>query len=257
MPISAANAAPERPASRIAVISGPSSRSIASPIRSATKISAPNLRIGIADWNARITPSRNEISATIGSASAPTRSQMRHTSFQRIVDGCSSAYDQRSGGLADEDDLLAQVFAHAGGDDADLLDGRSARRRRIEVVAERLRVELLQQRLECRTCRFATWTSPALRCCDQVDEQRDTRAIAVIDVGRIDDDALIGCRRDRAPALVPHAPDRRRLEAAGQGQDASAVGGVGNRDCRHQRLLAGSARTELRRHEMRIFGIES
>ena len=36
VPISAANAAPDRPASRIAVINGPSSRVIASPTRSAT-----------------------------------------------------------------------------------------------------------------------------------------------------------------------------------------------------------------------------
>ena len=128
--------------------------------------------------------------------------------------------------------------------------------RRIEVVAKCLRVELLQQRLECRT-QVRDLDVAGLALLDQVDEQRDARAVAVIDVGCIDDDALIGCRRDRAPALVPHAPDRRRLEAAGQGQDASAVGGVGNRDCRHQRLLARSARTILRRHEMRIFGIES
>ncbi len=49
VPISAANAAPERPASRMAVISGPSSRSIDNPIRSATKISAPKRFIGTAD----------------------------------------------------------------------------------------------------------------------------------------------------------------------------------------------------------------
>src|SRR5437773_608230 len=85
--LQAAKAAPDRPARRIAVIKGPSSRSIASPIRSATKISAPNFFIGIADWKARMTPSRNEISATIGSASAPTFSQISHTSFQRTVEG--------------------------------------------------------------------------------------------------------------------------------------------------------------------------
>ena len=111
VPISAANAAPERPASRIAVISGPSSRSIASPTRSATKISAPNLRIGTADWKARITPSRNEISATIGSASAPTRSQIRQTSFQRIVAGCSSAYTSAAAVSPMKTTCCAQVFA--------------------------------------------------------------------------------------------------------------------------------------------------
>jgi hypothetical protein len=123
-------------------------------------------------------------------------------------------------------------------------------------LAECLRVELLQQRLECRM-QVRDLDVARLALLDQVDEQRDTRAIAVIDVGRIDER-----RADRAPPRSragsrPTRPDRRRLEAAGQGQDASAVGGVGNRDCRHQRLLAGSARTILRRHEMRIFGIES
>ena len=91
VPISAAKAAPERPASRMAVISGPSSRSIDNPMRSATKISAPKRFIGTADWNARIIPSRTEISATIGSASAPTCSQMRKTSFQRTLRGLRAA----------------------------------------------------------------------------------------------------------------------------------------------------------------------
>ena len=91
VPISAANAAPERPARRIDVISGPSSRSIDNPIRSATKISAPKRFIGTADWNARIIPSRNEISATIGNASAPTCSQMRQTSRQRTLRGWRAA----------------------------------------------------------------------------------------------------------------------------------------------------------------------
>ena len=164
VPISAANAAPERPASRIAVISGPSSRSIARPIRSATKISAPNLRIGIADWNARITPSRNEISATIGSASAPTRSQIRHTSFQRIVDGCAQRVDQRRRRLADEDDLLAQVVAHAGGDDADFLDRRAPRRPadRDRGRAPADRTAAAASRTRASGSRPAT--SPALRC---------------------------------------------------------------------------------------------
>ncbi len=96
VPISAANAAPERPASRIAVMSGPSSRSMDSPIRSATKISAPKRFIGTADWNARIMPSRNEISATIGSASAPTRSQIRQTSRQRTLRGWRAAKESAS-----------------------------------------------------------------------------------------------------------------------------------------------------------------
>jgi hypothetical protein len=44
VPIWAANAAPVRPANTIAVISAPSSRSIASPTPFTTKITAPNCR---------------------------------------------------------------------------------------------------------------------------------------------------------------------------------------------------------------------
>ena len=150
VPISAAKAAPERPASRIAVISGPSSRSIDRPIRSATKISAPKRFIGTADWNARIMPSRNEISATIGSASTPTCSQMRQTSFQRTLRGWRAAIHERRGRLADELDLRPDVAPEAEGGEPDLLDRRPARRLRIEVVLEDARVELLQQRLRTR-----------------------------------------------------------------------------------------------------------
>ena len=72
-------------------MSGPSSRIIAIPTRSATKISAPNRRIGTADWNARMSPSRNEMSATMGRPSAPTRSLIRQTSRQRTTEGFITA----------------------------------------------------------------------------------------------------------------------------------------------------------------------
>jgi hypothetical protein len=49
VPSSAAKAEPDRPAKIMAVIKGPISRSIETPMRFATKISAPNRRIGIAD----------------------------------------------------------------------------------------------------------------------------------------------------------------------------------------------------------------
>ena len=84
---------------------GPSSRSIDRPIRSATKISAPKRLIGIADWNARITPSRNEISATIGSASAPTRSQIAPDVLPADRRRVPRRVDQRGRSLADELDL--------------------------------------------------------------------------------------------------------------------------------------------------------
>ena len=95
-------------------------------------------------------PSRNEISATIGSASAPTRSQMRQTSRQRTLSRMARRVDERRGGLADELDLRADVAPDASAARADLLDRAAARRLRIEVVLEDPRVELLQQRGERR-----------------------------------------------------------------------------------------------------------
>ncbi len=50
LPSVAANAAPVRPASTIAVINGPISRTIAMPTMSATKMSAPNCRSCAAAW---------------------------------------------------------------------------------------------------------------------------------------------------------------------------------------------------------------
>ena len=48
VPISAAKAEPERPASTMAVINGPSSRVMARATRLTTKRSTPNCRIGMA-----------------------------------------------------------------------------------------------------------------------------------------------------------------------------------------------------------------
>ena len=111
VPISAANAAPERPASRIAVISGPSSRRIDKPTRSATNSSAPNWRIGTADWNARMMPSRNEMSATIGNAFTPTCSQVYQTSFHRTLRRIADREPQRGTRFSDKGDLRLDVAA--------------------------------------------------------------------------------------------------------------------------------------------------
>lgn len=56
VPICAAKAAPERPATMIAVMSGPISRDTETLTRSATKRFAPNFRSWIAAWNARTAP---------------------------------------------------------------------------------------------------------------------------------------------------------------------------------------------------------
>ena len=96
------------------------------PIRSATKISAPKRFIGTADWNARIMPSRNEISATIGSASAPTRSQMRQTSSSARCADARPRSTSAAVSLADERRSASRdVAPDAGGGAADLLDRRA------------------------------------------------------------------------------------------------------------------------------------
>ena len=66
VPISAANAEPERPITTTAVISGPSSRVIEMATALATRCSAPNLRSSYAAFSARIVPMKKEISEVIG-----------------------------------------------------------------------------------------------------------------------------------------------------------------------------------------------
>ena len=72
VPISAANAEPERPMTTIAVISGPSSRVIEIATAVATRSIAPNLRNSYALCSARINPIKNVMSDRIGSARTPT-----------------------------------------------------------------------------------------------------------------------------------------------------------------------------------------
>ena len=81
-PSSAANAAPERPQTTIAVIKGPSSRQMEMPIRSATRMLAPNCLSCAAVWNAMARPTRKLIRMTIGTASAPERSIVAGNSRQ-------------------------------------------------------------------------------------------------------------------------------------------------------------------------------
>ena len=106
------------------------------PIRSATKISAPKRRIGTADWNARISPSRNEISATIGNPSAPTRSQMRQTSRQRTLAGFTMAL--ASAATISPMKLTWSRMSRQMDDGraTDFLDDRRTLRLRVEIVLE-------------------------------------------------------------------------------------------------------------------------
>ena len=166
-------------------------------------------------------PSRNEISATIGSASAPTRSQMRQTSFQRTRRRMPHARSTSAAAVSPTNvDLLAHVVATMPAAMAPI--SSTAGRRggsRIEVVLERRRVELVQQRRRTRASGSRPRRRPSRGCAQQVDEQRDAGAVAVIDVGCIDDDALSGAAAI-ARRLSSHTP---RIVVASRRPDSARM----------------------------------
>ena len=107
-------------------------------------------------------------------------------------------------------------------------------------LRELVNVELLEQRLECRReMRDLHVTGLALR--DEIDQQRDAGAVAVVDVGRIDDDAPSGSGGDRAAGLRPTRAGSSLRRAVRTAQDAPAVRSVRNRERRHQRSAANAA----------------
>lgn len=71
VPISAANAAEERPANKMTVIKGPISRTMPSAANGPTKETAPNCFIPMAAWKDRMTPIKNATKPTIGKAAIP------------------------------------------------------------------------------------------------------------------------------------------------------------------------------------------
>jgi hypothetical protein len=87
VPSSAAKAEPVRPERMTAAISGPSSRSSEMPTRFGMKISAPNWRIGIEDWKARISPISTPSSAVRPKARSPASSRWRSSSGRRSRQG--------------------------------------------------------------------------------------------------------------------------------------------------------------------------
>ena len=72
VPSSAVNADPLRPITITAISTGPSSRRSDTATRSGTNVSPPSLRSSVADCIARVNPTLNAVSATIGSARAAT-----------------------------------------------------------------------------------------------------------------------------------------------------------------------------------------
>ena len=83
VPICAANALPDRPATMIAVISTPSSRSVIRPTRFTVSVSAPNCESCTAPCCAMTMPMRKLISPMIGSAATPTSSIWRTSASPR------------------------------------------------------------------------------------------------------------------------------------------------------------------------------
>ena len=83
VPIWAAKAEPERPATMIAVIRMPNSRSVSRPMRLMVNISAPNCRSWTAPCCAITIPIRKLIRPTMPSARTPTMSKCCTTACQR------------------------------------------------------------------------------------------------------------------------------------------------------------------------------
>ena len=121
---------------------------------------------------------------------------------------------------------------------ADFLDRRPPRRLGVEVVLEDVRIELAQQRV-VRGLQIRDLDRRRPRLAQQVDEQRDARAVAVVDARRVDDD---GPRRP-----LPHRVQRASrqtsgivsaIESAGQREHTAPVGRVG--DCERRSVMAAS-----------------
>ncbi len=177
-------------------------------------------------------PSSTEISATIGSASAPTCSQMRQTSFQRTLPGCRAAYTRAANvspmnstctRMSRQMPYAAKPISSTAG-----RRGGSGSRSCASTAGSNCFSSAANAGL-----RLATSTLPSRGLAQQVDEQRGAGTVAVLDAGRVDDERASRRLRGRAPRRVPEAGQRRRVEAARQRQYATAVGGVVDRQGRH------------------------
>jgi len=156
---------------------------------------------------------------------------------------------ERERRLADEGDLLARVAGDAGGDGADLLDGRSAPGLGIEVLRKPLGVELTQERVEARL-QVLDRDLAARTLAQEIDEQRDAGAVAIVDGTRVDDDALRRRLAHRMRGALPEVTDRAGVEPARQRENASIVG-VGNGELGHVARLPATRLRHAMHGEMR------
>jgi hypothetical protein len=146
----------------------------------------------------------------------------------------SRSENERREGFADECDLRAQVAPQSERCEADFLDRRPTRRLGIEVVLEHRGIELLEQHSE-RRFQIRDLDAARVLAAQELDDQRDARAVAVLDAGGVDDHgprlSLIG----GAPRLRPQLGQRRGIEASRQRENAPAVRRIGDRERRHRR----------------------
>jgi hypothetical protein len=135
--------------------------------------------------------------------------------------------EERRGQLADEFDEIEDVAPDAVRSSADLLDHRTARRWRIEVLRQHLRIELVQQRLERRS-QVDHFERAFGRATQQFDEQRGAGAVAVFDTRGIDDDVPLLRLGHRLMRGLPDARERHRVETTGDGDAAATVRQIAN-----------------------------
>ncbi len=150
--------------------------------------------------------------------------------------------EERRGRLAQEFDLHAHVAQHAGRRAPDLLERGPARLLGIEVVVERMRIELPQQRV-VRGLQVLDFDRRRVRLAQQVDEQRDARAVAIVDAGRVDDDRTRAGVLQRAQCVAPDGRNGVGDEAAGQREHPAAVGGFGDGERRGAHRGSGRPRS--------------
>jgi hypothetical protein len=136
---------------------------------------------------------------------------------------------------------MKTILAHSGDDDPDLLDGRTPRRGWVEIMIERLHVELLQQRLE-RRLQVCDLHVARVALLDQVDQHRDAGPIAVFDVLGVDEDAAVRCAGDRASRLRPYVADGRGIEPSAQCEHATTITGIGDGERCHHRISLENTR---------------
>ena len=207
VPISAAKAAPERPAAMIAVISGPSSRSDRQADAGWRR--RCRRRTGCswtAAWKAVIRPIRKLISGTIGTASMPACSATR--ARRASASPAGGAPRRQALRLPRQEMRRARTGRRRGGPPRVPRARERRPRRRRRGARQGFRVELVEELPEpVGKAADLDFRPGGARLAQQVDQQRDTGAVAVFDAAAVDDHLRAGIggwspRRAPAPRAV-------------------------------------------------------